>query len=85
MTTEKEQALLSAIPHVVEAISTLTGGLKVNWYEVPVEGWDALVSFNSTCQCRPGGSCYCCDGASMTKEQVDALKLIGLEINDGSN
>jgi hypothetical protein len=31
------------------------------------------------CFCK-GGSCYCCDGASVTREQVDALRRIGVEV-----
>lgn len=63
----------------VEAIGQFVGGFRVRWYDVPIEGWDAMIEPDVECFC-PGGSCYCCDGASVTKAQVEALRRIGVEI-----
>jgi hypothetical protein len=63
----------------VEAIGQVIGGFRVRWYREPFEGWDAMLEPDVDCFCK-GGSCYCCDGASVTREQVDALRRIGVEV-----
>lgn len=63
----------------VEAIDQVIGGFKVRWYDEPYEGWDATLEPDTECFCGKGG-CYCCDGASVTKEQVEALQRIGVRV-----
>jgi len=63
----------------VEAIGQVIGGFKYKPYPEPFEGWDGMLEFDAECDCSVGG-CYCCDGASVTKEQVDALREIGIEV-----
>jgi hypothetical protein len=64
----------------VEAIGQVVGGFRVRWYDKPIEGWDATIEPDVECFCNPPGRCYCCDGASVTREQVEALRRIGVEV-----
>ena len=64
----------------VEAIGQVVGGFRVRWFDAPYEGWDAMIEPDVECFCK--GGCYCCDGASVTREQVEALRSIGVEVVD---
>jgi hypothetical protein len=75
--TESEDVTLA-----VEAIGQVVGGFKVHWWPEPFEGWEATIEPDSGCLCNPKGGCYCCDGASVTREQVAALRRIGVEVVD---
>ena len=65
----------------VEAIGQVVGGFRVRWYDEQYEGWDAILEPDVECSCSRGG-CYCCEGASVTREQVDALRRVGVEITE---
>jgi hypothetical protein len=64
----------------VEAISMVCGAFTVKWYDPPFEGWDGLMRPEQD----PDDPCYdvCCDGAPVTRQQVDALRSIGVEVSD---
>lgn len=67
------------------AIGALVGALRVRWYDEPVEGWDAMIEPADGCICDGPKGCYCCDPASVTREQVEALRRMGFEFEDGGD
>lgn len=65
----------------VKAIEQVVGEFKVHWYEEPIEGWDGALAPDVECLCK--SACFCCDPTSVTRQQVEALRRIGVRVNDG--